>query len=213
MNDADDALTPPPTGHVRDRVGARRARVAHRLNWNIGVPIQRWGLFASINGRWNSGSSYNHHDRPRRQRRRDLQRSAGRCRPQHPARRTRPRQTDMRMSWTLPSIAAQRQPQLPARPGAVAAAGPARSRRAGRPRRRQSAASSGASRCTCSASNLLNRVNRARTSASMTSPFFRHPTSAQAARRVELGLAVLVLTAARLSRAQLSATALIADQR
>ena len=37
MNDADDALTPPPPGRC-DRMGAARGDVPHRLNWNIGVP-------------------------------------------------------------------------------------------------------------------------------------------------------------------------------
>ena len=44
----------------------------------------------------------------------------------------------------------------------------------------------GASRCLV-AQNLLNRVNKSSYVGVMTSPYFMHATSAQAARRVELG--------------------------
>ena len=58
-NDADDALTPPPLGTFETEWAAARGDVPHRLTWNIGVPIARWGVTTSLNGRLQSGTPYN----------------------------------------------------------------------------------------------------------------------------------------------------------
>ena len=102
MNDADDEFTPPATGDFGSE-WARTREVRHRVNWNVGVPIQRVGLFISVNGRWNSGGYYNwttgrdnngdafFNDRPVGVTRNSLQGTAT-------------TQTDLRVSWTLPSM-------------------------------------------------------------------------------------------------------------
>jgi hypothetical protein len=177
MNDADDEFTPPATGDFATE-WARTRQSRHRVNWNIGVPIQRLGLVASINGRWNSGGYYNwttgrddngdaiFNDRRPGVARNSLQ-----------ARATT--QTDMRLSWTLPSMRPsgsallQRGPGGGGRgPGGPGGRGPGNQRRF---------------EVYLSASNLLNTVNRTSFVGVESSPFFMQPTSAQAARRVEMG--------------------------
>ena len=64
FNDADDALTPPATGTFETEYGPSRGDSRHRVNWNIGGPII-WGVTASMNGRLQTGSPLQHHDRPR----------------------------------------------------------------------------------------------------------------------------------------------------
>jgi hypothetical protein len=173
MDDADDAFTPPPTGSFLDEWAPTREG-RHRVNWNVGVPIERLGLSASINGRWNSGGFYTmttgrddngdaiFNDRPAGVPRNSLQASAT-------------TQTDLRVSWTLPSM----------RGGEIDfQRGPGGGGRGGGPR------GQGAERrfeIYLWASNVFNRVNKTGYVGVLTSPFFMQPTSAQAARRVELG--------------------------
>ena len=177
MNDSDDEFTPPST---RDFAAewARTRESRHRFNWNIGVPVTRLGLFASISGRWNSGGYYNwttggddngdayFNDRRPGVPRNSLQASAT-------------AQTDMRLSWTLPSMRPQGSALLQRGPGGGGGRGP------GGP-----GAGQGSQRrfeVYLWASNLLNRVNRSSFVGVESSPFFMQPTSAQAARRVEMG--------------------------
>ena len=101
-NDGDDALTPPASGTYATE-WARTREGPHRVNWNIGVPIRRFGLTTSLNGRWNSGSFYTittgrddnidaiYNDRPAGVGRNTLQAQSTLV-------------TDLRVSWTLPSI-------------------------------------------------------------------------------------------------------------
>jgi len=180
MNDADDALTPPATGtFATEWAPTREGR--HRLNWNIGAPIQRWGLFASINGRLNSGGLYNlttgrddngdaiFNDRP-----------AGVARNSLIGAFTT--QIDMRLSWTVPSsrpgggVGFQRGP---GGGGGGPRGGPGGRGAGNQPQRRFE--------MYLFATNLLNRVNRSSYVGVLTSPLFMQATSAQAARRVELG--------------------------
>ena len=119
------------------------ARLASPLNWNIGVPIQRWGLFTSINGRWNSGGFYTittgrddnidaiYNDRPVGVSRNTLQSDYT-------------IQNDMRVSWTLPAV--RPNGSLNFQRGPVAAA---RAVLAGRAVAAEISRPSGGSRCTC----------------------------------------------------------------
>jgi hypothetical protein len=176
MDDADDEFTPPASGDFMTE-WSRTREGRHRVNWNIGVPIQRWGLSASINGRWNSGGYYNltsgrddngdaiFNDRPAGVTRNALQASPT-------------TQTDMRLSWTVPS----------ARPNATALfqRGPG----GGGPRGGPGGRGQGSQRrfeVYLWASNVFNRVNRTGYVGVLSSPLFMQATSAQAARRVELG--------------------------
>jgi hypothetical protein len=177
-NDGDDALTPPATGTFATE-WARTREGRHRLNWNIGMPIQRWGLFTSLNGRWNSGAFYNlttgrdengdaiFNDRPAGVPRNTLQGAAT-------------TQTDLRISWTLPSLRQSGSMNLQRGPGG--GGGPRG------PGGRGPGANQGRRfEVYLFASNLLNRVNKMGYVGVMTSPLFMQATSAQAARRVELG--------------------------
>jgi hypothetical protein len=210
MNDADDALTPPATGTFETEWAIARGDSPHRFNWNIGGQIgpPSWGLNGSINGRLNSGSAYNvttgrdenrdaiFNDRPAGERR-------------NSRRGDMTAQTDLRVSWiisgrpinaqlpffpsppsvssvssvaagsSVSSVAAQRGPgggQGPRGPG-----GPGRG--PGGPGRDQGKRLE----MYLSVQNLLNRVNYSSYVGVLTSPLFGLPTSAQAARRLELG--------------------------
>ena len=177
MNDADDEFTPPPTGSFETE-WARTREGRHRVNWNIGIPIQRLGLVASLNGRWNSGGYYNHttgrddngdaifNDRPVGVSRNSLQ-------------ATYTTATDMRLSWTLPSMRPNGSANFQRGPGGGGGRGP------GGPGGRQE--SQRRFEVYLWATNVFNRVNKTSFVGVQTSPFFLHATSAQAARRVELG--------------------------
>jgi hypothetical protein len=177
MNDADDEFTPPATGDFATE-WARTRQSRHRINWNVGVPIQRWGLFASINGRWNSGGYYNwttgrddngdaiFNDRPGGVSRNTLQASST-------------TQTDLRLSWTLPSMRPRGSALLQRGPGAGPRGPGGPGGRGERSQRRFE--------IYLWATNLLNTVNRTSFVGVDSSPFFRQPTSAQAARRLEMG--------------------------
>ncbi|HUE87747.1 MAG TPA: TonB-dependent receptor [Vicinamibacterales bacterium] len=174
MNDADDAFTPPATGDFATE-WARTRQGRHRINWNIGVPIPWLGLVASINGRWNSGGYYNwttghddngdayFNDRPVGVTRSSLQASAT-------------TQTDMRLSWTLPSMRPGGSALLQRGPGGGSRGSGGRG--AGSQRRFE---------IYLWASNLFNRVNKTGFVGVESSPLFMQATSAQAARRVEMG--------------------------
>jgi hypothetical protein len=161
---------------------ASRGDVPHRLTWNLGVPIARWGVTTSMNGRLQSGTPYNvttgrddngdaiFSDRPigtaRNSRRGDLT-----------------TQTDLRISWTLPSqrpnnaVTFQRGPGGGGPPRGPAGPG-------GRPGQRNQGRRF---EMYLFVTNLFNRVNYSSYVGVLTSTFFGQPTSAQAARRVELG--------------------------
>jgi hypothetical protein len=175
MDDADDEFTPPATGNfVTEWARTREAR--HRVNWNIGLPIPRLGISASVNGRWASGGYYNHttgrddngdaffNDRPAGVGRNSLQASYTTG-------------TDMRIAWTLPSTRPNGTVNFQRGPGGGGGRGPGG--RAQESQRRLE--------IYLWASNVFNRVNRSSYVGVQTSPFFMQPTSAQAARRVELG--------------------------
>jgi hypothetical protein len=179
MNDADDEFTPPPSGDFATE-WARTRESQHRLNWGIGVPVRRLGLFASLNGRWNSGGYYNlttgrddngdaiFNDRPAGVSRNSLQASATTG-------------TDLRLSWTVPtprqngSVNFQRGPGGgggPRGPGGPGGGAQQSQRRL---------------EIYLWATNLFNRVNKTSYVGVQTSPYFMRPTSAQAARRLEMG--------------------------
>jgi hypothetical protein len=180
MNDSEDALTPPPLGTFETEWAAARGDSRHRLNWNFGGQMF-WGISANINGRLNSGSPYNmttgtddngdsiFNDRPIGVGRNTLRGSVT-------------TQTDLRLSWTLPQfrpngsvIFAQRGPGGGGpRPGGPGGRGPGQNQG----RRFE---------MYLFVTNLLNRVNRTSYVGVIRSPFFGQPTSAQAARRVEIG--------------------------
>ena len=97
-------------------------------------------------------------------------------------------QMDARLSWTIPSF----RPNgiLNFQRGAVAVAVVVAASVRAAPAAAvvvKGISSSAVSRCICSRTNLLNRVNKSAYVGVQTSPFFMHATSAQAARRVELG--------------------------
>jgi hypothetical protein len=183
MNDADDALTPPASGTFETEWAPTREG-RHRLNWNLGLPITRWGVFASINGRLNSGPRYNmttgfdnngdaiFNDRPAGVGRNTLIGDFT-------------TQTDMRLSWTIPSnrpnanVNFQRGPGGGGGQGPRPGGGPGGRGGGNQPQRRFE--------MYLFATNLLNRVNRSSYVGVQNSRLFGQATSAQAARRVELG--------------------------
>jgi hypothetical protein len=192
MNDADDALTPPATGTFDTEWASSRGESRHRFNWNIGGQVgpAPWGLNASINGRVNSGTPFNvttgrdenrdalFNDRPAGERR-NSRRGAAIV------------QTDMRFSWIITGrpinaqvpFSAQRGPGgggqggRPGGPGGPGGRGP------GGPGQRQGKRLE----MYLSVQNLFNRVNYSSYVGVLSSPLFGLPTSAQAARRMELG--------------------------
>ena len=177
-NDADDALTPPPLGTFVTEWAAARGDVPHRLTWNIGVPIPRWSVTASMNGRLQSGSPYNvttgsddnsdaiFSDRP-----------AGTDR--NSRRGAMTTQTDLRIAWTVPSQRPNNALTFQRGPGGGSPRGPA-----GRPGQRNQGRRF---EMYLFVTNLFNRVNYSSYVGVLTSTLFGQPTSAQAARRVELG--------------------------
>jgi hypothetical protein len=174
MNDADDEFTPPASGDFATE-WARTRDSRHRINWNIGIPVRRLGLFWSLNGRWNSGGYYNlttgrddngdaiFNDRPFSVTRNSLQASATTG-------------TDMRVSWTIPSMQPNGSVNFQRGPGGGGGRGPGGQ---GQAQRRFEVY--------LWASNIFNRVNKTGYVGVQTSPFFMQATSAQAARRVEVG--------------------------
>jgi hypothetical protein len=176
MNDADDAFTPPATGDFSTE-WARTREGQHRINWNFGVPV-RWGLVASLNGRWNSGGYYNwttgrddnrdaiFNDRPASVPRNSLQATGTVL-------------TDLRLSWTLPSMRPSGSALLQRGPGGGGGGPRGPGGRPGESQRRFEVY--------LSASNLLNTVNKSGYVGVETSPYFMRATSALQARRVELG--------------------------
>jgi hypothetical protein len=187
-NDADDALTPPPTGTFETEWASARGESRHRFNWNFGGQVgpPKWGLTASMNGRLNSATPYNvttgrdengdaiFNDRP-----------AGEER--NSRRGAMTTQTDTRLSWMIigrpinasAPFNAQRGPggggpRGPAGPGA---------RQGGAAQRQQGKRLE----MFVSAQNVFNRVNYTNFVGVLTSPFYGRATSAQAARRAELG--------------------------
>jgi hypothetical protein len=178
QNDGDDAFTPPPLGTYETEWGPARGDSRHRLNWNVGAPIQRLGLFASLNGRLQSGAPYNlttgrddngdaiFNDRPLGATRNSL-------------RGDFTTQTDLRVSWTVPVQVPRGAVGLQRGPGGGGPRGPGGRPGANPPQRRFATY--------LSITNLLNRVNRSSYVGVLTSPFFGLPTSAQAARRIEMG--------------------------
>jgi hypothetical protein len=176
MNDADDEFTPPASGDfVTEWARTRESR--HRVNWNIGMPIQRLGLFWSLNGRWNSGGYYNlttgrdengdaiFNDRPFGVARNSLQ-------------ATHTTQTDMRLSWTIPSMRPNGSVNFQRGPGG--GGGPRGPGGQGQQSQRRF-------EIYLWATNLFNRVNQTSFVGQQNSPLFMQATSAQAARRVEMG--------------------------
>jgi hypothetical protein len=176
MDDSDDEFTPPPTGSFATE-WARTREARHRVNWNVGAPIQRLGLMFSVNGRWTSGGYYNHttgrddngdaiyNDRPAGVARNGLQ-------------ATYTTATDLRVSWTLPSMRQNGSVNFQRGPGGGGPRGPGGP--GGRDNQRRF-------EIYLWASNVFNRVNKSSFVGVQTSPYFMHATSAQAARRVELG--------------------------
>jgi hypothetical protein len=184
MNDSDDQLTPPPYGTFDTEWAAARGDQRHRVNWNIGGQLF-WGISANLNGRFNSGGTYNlttgrddnrdaiFNDRPA---------GVGR----NTLRGSYTTQTDLRLSWTLPQfrpngsaiVNLQRGPggggggQRPGGPGGRGPGGQQAQRRF---------------EMYLFVTNLLNRVNRTGYVGQQNSILFGQPTSAQAARRVEMG--------------------------
>lgn len=176
-NDGDDEFTPPATGNFANE-WARTRQGRHRVNWNIGMPVDMLGLFVSLNGRWNSGGYYNwttgrddngdayFNDRPLGVARNSLQATAT-------------TQTDLRLSWTIPGVRPSGSALLQRGPGGGGPRGPGGR---GGPQQSQRRFE-----IYLWASNILNTVNRTGFVGVENSPLFGTPTSAQAARRVELG--------------------------
>ena len=187
-NDADDALTPPPAGTFVGEYGPSRGEVPHRLNWNLGTPIQRWGVFFSINGRLNSGQAYNlttgrddngdaiFNDRP-----------AGA--PRNSLRGALTTQTDLRISWTVPSNRPNGSLNFQRGPGGGGGQGGPRGPGgpAGGPGGRNNNQVQRRFEMYLFVTNVFNRVNRSSYVGVLNSPLFLQPTSAQAPRRMELG--------------------------
>ncbi len=179
FNDADDALTPPATGTFETEYGPSRGDSRHRLNWNLGGPVI-WGITASMNGRLQTGSPYNittgfdnngdaiFNDRPAGVSRNSL-------------RGLLTAQTDFRLSWSIPEF-------RPNAAGVFAQRGPGGP--GGGPGGRGGPNNRGQNRrfeMYLFVQNVFNRVNYSSYVGVLTSSFFGRPTSAQAARRVELG--------------------------
>lgn len=185
-NDADDALTPPPLNTFAGEYGPARGESPHRLNWNIGAPIQRYGVFFSLNGRLNAGQPYNittgrddngdaiFNDRPAGVSRNSL-------------RGALTTQTDLRVSWTIPSqrpngsVTFQRGPGG----GGGRGGGPGPGGRGGGPGARNQPQRR--FEMYLFVTNAFNRVNRSSYVGVISSELFGRPTSAQAPRRMELG--------------------------
>jgi hypothetical protein len=177
FNDAEDALTPPPLGTFESEWGPSRGDARHRLNWNVGGPII-WGISASLNGRLLSGTPYNittglddngdslFTDRPLDTPRNSLR---GRL----------TTQTDLRLAWSLPQF----------RPSGSAIFNAQRGPGGGGPRGPGGPGNREGRRFEMYlfVQNVFNRVNYMSYVGVLTSPFYGRPTSAQAARRVELG--------------------------
>lgn len=182
FNDGDDTLTPPPLGTLETEWAPARGDARHRLNWNLGGPII-WGVSAFLNGRLNSGAPYNmttgrddnadaiFNDRPAGTRRNSL-------------RGELTTQTDLRLSWSVPQFRpnagaifnAQRGPEGQGPRGPSGPGGGPGNRGQGR-----------RFEMYLLVQNLFNRVNRSSWVGVLTSPLFGQPTSAQAARRIEMG--------------------------
>jgi hypothetical protein len=205
LNDSDDALTAPPGGTFGTEWAPARGDTRHRLNWNVGAPITRWGLFASFNGRLQSGAPYNvttgrddngdaiFNDRP-----------VGTAR--NILRGALTTQTDLRVGWSIPFERPNTSPSSPVPSPFDVAQGAASVSRGATPSSRPSTAAfqrgpGGGPRgpggpgaraqrrfeMYLSVSNLFNRVNYSSYVGVVTSALFGQPTSAQAARRLELG--------------------------
>ncbi len=174
FTDGEDALTPPPQGTFATEWGPSRGDMRHRLNWNIGGPIF-WGVTASMNGRLNSGAPYNlttgfddnsdalFNDRP-----------AGT--PRNSLRGDLTTLTDVRLAWSVPQVRSNGSASFNAQRGP--GGGPRGPGARGQERRFE---------MYLFVQNVFNRVNRSSWVGVRTSPLFGQPTSAQAARRVELG--------------------------
>lgn len=174
MDDADDEFTPPASGDFFSE-WARTRESRHRVNWNVGVPVRRLGLSISMNGRWNSGGYYNlttgrddngdaiFNDRPDGVSRNSLQATGITA-------------TDMRVAWTIPARGPNGSVNFQRGPGGGGPRGPGG---AGQAQRRFEVY--------LWASNLFNHVNKTGYVGVQTSPFFMQATSAQAARRIEVG--------------------------
>ncbi len=193
LNDADDALTPPPLGTFAPEWASARGESRHRFNWNIGGAIGPipWGINASLNGRFKSGTPYNvttgrdengdalFNDRP-------ADDAA-----QQRASAIRLRQTDIRVSWMIAGrpIAADRPFSAQRGPGGPPAGGQGGGPRGGGGPGRGPGQQNQGKRLEMyvSVQNLFNRVNYGSYVGVLTSPFFGRATSAQAARRMELG--------------------------
>lgn len=203
MNDADDALTPPATGTFETEWAPTRGDSRHRFNWNIGGQVgpPSWGLNLSLNGRVNSGTPYNittgrdnngdaiFNDRP-----------AGVSR--NTLRGEKIIATDTRVSWIIrgrpinasvpfsaPASARGRmQEGFSAQRGPGGGGGQGPGPRPGGPGGRGPNQNQGKRlEMYVSVQNLFNRVNYSSYVGVLTSPYFGLPTSAQAARRMELG--------------------------
>ena len=174
--------------------GPARGESPHRLNWNLGTPIQRWGVFFSVNGRLQSGTPYNittgrddngdaiFNDRP-----------AGT--PRNSLRGALTMQTDLRISWTVPSQRPNGSINFQRGGGGGGGGGGAQGPRGG-PGGRGGGPAGGPNARTqvqrrfemyLFVTNVFNRVNRTLYVGVLTSPYFGRATSAQAPRRMELG--------------------------
>jgi hypothetical protein len=191
MNDADDALTPPPNATFETEWASSRGESRHRFNWNIGGQVgpPSWGLNMSINGRVFSGTPYN--ITTGRDENRDAifnDRPAGV--PRNSLRGEAIVQTDSRVSWIIRGrpinaqvpFSAQRGPGGGGQGGRPGGPGPG-GRGPGGPNQNQGKRLE----MYLSVQNLFNRVNYSSYVGVLTSPYFGRPTSAQAARRMELG--------------------------
>jgi hypothetical protein len=182
FNDGDDAFTPPATGTFDTEWGPSRGDGRHRFNWNIGGQLG-WGFNASLNGRINSGTPYNmttgrddngdanFNDRP-----------AGVAR--NSLRGEMTTQLDMRVSWTMSSQNVNGSALFQRGPGGGGPRGPGGP---GGPGGRGNQQGSRRFEMYLSVTNLLNRVNRSGWVGNLNSVLFGTPTSAQAARRMEMG--------------------------
>jgi hypothetical protein len=180
LNDGDDALTPPPLGTFDTEWGPARGESRHGFNWRIGAPVgpETWGFNASLNGRMQSGAAYNvttgedengdaiFNDRP-----------AGE--PRNSRRGDPTAQTDLRISWRVTgrTMSGDRVSMAQRGPG-----GPR-----GGPGRGPGRTEGKRLEMFLSVQNLFNRVNYGSYVGVLTSPLFGTPTSAQSARRMELG--------------------------
>ena len=162
------------------RVGAGQQRRAASAEHQRSTTRSSRTSPIGINVNAASGAPYTLRTGLRRQRRPDLQRSAGRRRPQHRARRRRTSTLNLNLGygWTFG-------PPAGGPPGIGVFVGRRRSARGAHVR---SAGALPHRRASCSAQNLTNRANYIGYSGVMTSPFFRQPTAVTSTRRVEAGL-------------------------